>query len=189
MDRWAFAPLWDASLKYERFVREAADAHRGFWESIHRLARVPAWAVEEMRGLPGRFRLVILAEDWCGDAVNTVPVLARWAETAPNLELRILRRDEHPEVMDGYLTGGAARSIPVVVCLTDAMEELGWWGPRPAALQALVMAQRRAGMDKRAIYAEERRWYSKDKGETALREVLAILERVRAGSAAQGLGA
>ena len=177
MSRWEFAPLWDQALTYERFVREAADDHRGFWEAIHRLARVPDWAVAGIGALPGGYRLVVLAEDWCGDAVNTVPVLARWADASPNVTLRILRRDEHPAVMDHYLTGGVARSIPVVVGLTEGMEELGWWGPRPLALQAFVIEQRRLGLDKKAIYVETRRWYAKDKGETTLREVLAILER------------
>lgn len=35
---------------------------------------------------------------------------------APELELRVLRRDEHPEIMDEYLTNGS-RSIPVVIVL------------------------------------------------------------------------
>ena len=176
MARWAFAQLWDEALTYERFVREAADMQRGFWESIHRVARVPEWALARAAALSGPRRLVVLTEDWCGDCVNIVPVLAKWADAAPQLELRALRRDEHPEVMDRYLTNGEARSIPVVIGLTESMEELGWWGPRPRALQAFVMERRRAGMDKRALYAEERRWYATDKGESALREVLEILE-------------
>ncbi|HEY2806630.1 MAG TPA: thioredoxin family protein, partial [Gemmatimonadales bacterium] len=145
----------------------------------YQLARVPPWAIADASLLGMRFRLVVIAEDWCGDATNTVPVLARWAELTTNVELRVLRRDQHPDVMDHYLTGGTARSIPVVIVLTESMEELGWWGPRPKELQAWTMAQRAAGRDKKALYPEIRRWYAKDKGETTLREVLAVMGPAR----------
>ena len=79
---------------------------------------------------------------------------------------------------DRYLTG-LARAIPVVIVLTDQMEELGWWGPRPLALQAWTTGQRAAGRDKKDLYPEIRRWYAKDRGESTLREVLAVMQRVR----------
>ena len=173
---WPFPGLWDAALTYEQFVEAAAPAHRDLWRSVHRLARLPEWARARAAALPEPRRLVALSEDWCGDAVNAVPVVARLVELSPNLAMRVLRRDEHPEVMDRYLTGGVARSIPVVIALTADMRELGWWGPRPAELQAWVMAQRAAGVAKKALYPEIRRWYARDRGESVLREVLALLE-------------
>ena len=175
---WTFAPLWDRAMTYEEFVR-ASHEHCELWTGVYRLAKVPSWAVAGAAALGERFRLVVLAEDWCGDASSTVPVLARWAEQTPNVELRVLRRDEHPEVMDRYLTDGRARSIPVVIVLTEAMDELGWWGPRPKALQAWAAEQRAAGREKKGLFAETRRWYAKDRGESTLREVLAVMERVR----------
>ena len=170
---WPFADLWEAALPLERFVRESRE-HCALWQGVYKLARVPQWAIAETQALDAHFRLVVLAEDWCGDAANSVPVLARWAEVVPNVELRILRRDEHPEVMDRYLTG-TARSIPVVIVLDDKMEELGWWGPRPVALQAWTKQHRELGRDKKTLYPEVRRCYAKDHGETTIREVLAVM--------------
>jgi Thioredoxin len=175
--KWPFADLWDRAMTYDQFVKTSHE-HCGLWTGVYRLAKVPAWAVAAAAALGEKLRLVVLAEDWCGDATNSVPVLARWAEQTPNVELRILRRDEHPEVMDRYLTG-QSRSIPVVIVLTAQMDELGWWGPRPGALQAWSTEQLAAGRDKKALYPEVRRWYAKDKGETTLREVLAVMARVR----------
>ena len=58
--------------------------------------RVPEWAFEAVP--PGtRRRLLVIAEDWCGDASSTVPVVARFADAVPGMELRVLRRDQHPE--------------------------------------------------------------------------------------------
>ncbi len=170
---WGFADRWDSALTYDEFVAQSTQ-HCGLWTGVYRLVKVPEWAVEQAMRSGERFRLVVLSEDWCGDATNTVPVLAKWAAEVSNVELRILRRDEHPDVMDRYLTNDVARSIPVVIVLTEQMEELGWWGPRPTELQRWVMERRREGAGKE-IYPEIRRWYAKDRGETTLREVLGLM--------------
>ena len=175
---WRFAPLWDSALTFAQAAEASAPQHKGLWESMHRTARVPDALVAETAALGRRFRLLVISEDWCGDAVNTVPVLARWAEMAPNLELRMVRRDENPTLMDAYLTG-TSRSIPVVIVLTEAMQEVGRWGPRPGELQAWVMERKRAGAGKE-LYPEIRTWYAKDQGGTTLRELLALMARAAA---------
>jgi len=167
-----FASLWEQALPFDEFVAASAEEHRGLWEGVHRLARIPEWAETVLP--PGDVRhLLVLAEDWCGDASNTVPVLARWAERVDGLSLRILRRDEHPAVMDRYLTNGS-RSIPMVIALDEGFNELGHWGPRPRELQAWVMANRNT-MDKAERYKEVRRWYARDRGETTIREVSEVM--------------
>lgn len=164
-----FRELWEVALPYERFVA-ASEQHRGLWEGIYRLMRVPEWAFQAVP--PGtRRRLLVIAEDWCGDASSTIPAVARFADVVPGMELRVLRRDEHPELMDRYLTDGA-RAIPIVIVLDETWRELGHWGPRPAALQAFVM-ENRPLVPKAELYPQVRRWYARDRGETTLREVLA----------------
>ena len=72
--------------------------------------------------------------------------------------------------MDRYLTNGS-RSIPIVIALDESFNELGHWGPRPAELQAWVMANRRT-LPKAELYPKVRQWYARDRGETTIREVL-----------------
>ena len=64
------------------------------------------------------------------------PYLARLQEALPNFELRVLSRDENPDLMDAHLTNGT-RSIPVVMILDQEFREVAWWGPRPRPLQEL----------------------------------------------------
>jgi len=164
-----FRALWNKALTFDEFVAASAEEHRGLWQDVYRLARIPERV--EMALAPGEKRhLLVLAEDWCGDASNTIPVLARWAKGVDGLSLRILRRDEHPEVMDEYLTNGS-RSIPIVIALDEEFNELGSWGPRPRELQAWVMANKTT-MDQAERYKEVRRWYARDRGRTTIREVL-----------------
>jgi hypothetical protein len=165
-----FSALWQLAVPYDEFVAASDLKHRGLWDGLYRLARVPEWA------LPAdgrRVRLLALAEDWCGDASNTLPVLARLAKLAPKVELRLIKRDEHPELMNRYLTNGS-RSIPIVIALDEEFQEIGHWGPRPRALQRWVMEQLEEGRAKGEIYPEIRKWYARDKGETTLREVMEL---------------
>jgi len=168
--------LWDRALTYEEFVKQSTE-HCELWTGVYRLARIPDWALARACELGVPFRLLVLAEDWCGDASNTIPYVAKLGHLAHCLEMRILRRDEHPAVMDRYLTG-TARAIPIVIVLDGQFREVGHWGSRPAQLQAWVMEARRT-TPKEQLYPRIRRWYAKDKGESTLREILALLpERV-----------
>lgn len=165
-----FKTLWAEAQTFDAFVTASGEQHRGLWEGIHKIVRIPDWAVAAVA--PGtRRKLLVIAEDWCGDASNTVPIVARLAELAPALELRIVQRDQHPELMDRYLTNGS-RSIPIVIALDDEFREVGHWGPRPAVLQAWVMANRPT-TPKAELYPKIRQWYARDRGESTLREVLA----------------
>lgn len=180
-----FSAFWNIALPYTDFVAASELKHRGLWEGLYRLAQVPGWAVAAPNG--NRIKLLAIAEDWCGDASNTLPVLARLAEQAPGLELRLIKRDEHPELMDRYLTNGS-RSIPIVIALDEDFQELGHWGPRPRALQSWVMDQLGRGRPKGEIYPEIRKWYARDRGETTLREVLAAAGRLGSASASEREG-
>ncbi|MGH7497310.1 MAG: thioredoxin family protein [Gemmatimonadales bacterium] len=164
-----FGSLWDKGLAFDVFVA-ASEKQRGLWEGLHRIAVVPAWAVNAVPAGVKR-KLLVIAEDWCGDASSTIPIVARLAEAVPGLELRIIRRDEHAEVMDQYLTNGS-RSIPIVIALDENFRELGHWGPRPVVLQSWFVANRPT-VPKAELYPKVRSWYAHDRGESTLREVLA----------------
>jgi hypothetical protein len=169
-----FRDLWERALPYHQFVQEAA-TNAELWTGMYRIARIPDWATAEARATGTKHHLLVIAEDWCGDGTNTIPYLAKLGDLSRSLEVRVLRRDEHPQVMDRYLTNGA-RAIPIVIVLDRQFRELGHWGPRPDALQAWVREARKT-TDKARLYPQIRRWYAQDKGASTLREVLALLKR------------
>ena len=168
---------WEEGVAFERWLEEEVEEHPSLWRGTYRKHETPDWAVERAREIGGSWRLLVLAEDWCGDASNTVPVLARFARAAPNVEMRVVNRDENPELMDRYLTDGG-RAIPLAVVLDDELEPRGRWGPRPEELQSYVLSEKEKGEKETSeIYREARRWYARDGGETTLRELLDVLEQ------------
>jgi hypothetical protein len=83
------------------------------------------------QGRRDRLNVLVLTEDWCGDALTNFPVLAKMADGAPNVEMRIFLRDRNPDLMDQYLNRGLYKSIPVFVFFDDAMREIARFTERP----------------------------------------------------------
>ncbi|BAQ08796.1 thioredoxin family protein [Sporosarcina sp. FSL W7-1349] len=84
--------------------------------------------------------LLVITEDWCGDAMMNNPVLRRIAEAA-SLDVRAVYRDEDTDLIDRHLTNGG-RSIPVYLLLDKGGEVLAKWGPRAETIQEYVMGLR-----------------------------------------------
>ena len=170
-DRYLGAPEFDEMLA-------TAEENADLWAAVWRRAVVPEEYLRRVAALGGAWHLLVLSEDWCGDAVNTVPVVAKLAELSPNLDLRVLARDENLDIMDAHLTG-SSRSIPLVIALDEEFREQGTWGPRPAELQSWVLGPGRA-LEKDERYKRVRAWYARDRGITTLEEVVGMLERAAA---------
>ena len=77
---------------------------------------------EAIRGR--KLKILVITEDWCGDALVGFPALARLVAGAPDVEMRVFLRDENPDVMDQYLKRGLYRTIPVFVFFDGQMNEL-----------------------------------------------------------------
>ena len=107
---------------------------------------------------------VVLAEPWCGDVSQEIAALYTIASCSEHISFRILQSDSHPEILSAYLTNGS-RSIPKLICLkANTLEELGTWGPRPAALQQIVMENKdRTDISFGAKVRMIHDWYENDK--------------------------
>jgi hypothetical protein len=146
-----------------------------FWRAGFRTASVHADLVQRASRLASPWHLLVLSEDWCGDAMSTVPVLAKFAEVVPGMDLRILARDENPDLIASHLTS-RTRSIPVVIALDGDFVERGWWGPRPSELHRWMRTDG-LHLPKDERLRRTRLWYARDRGRTTIEETLAVLER------------
>lgn len=173
---WAFG----AGQSFSRFVA-SAQVNETLWKELAARAPLDSAEVERIRRSGGPWRLLVLADDWCGDALNTLPVIARLADAAENVEMRIVPRDAYPDIRDRHLTNGS-RSIPVAILLDAEGRARGWWGPRPSRLQALFERALRA-LPGKERYRELRRWYARDRGASTAREIAELFEKGAADTA------
>ena len=82
--------------------------------------------------------MLVITEDWCGDALYNVPVFAKLVEGNPNVEMRVFLRDKNPDLMDQYLNQGIYRSIPVFAFFDEHMNEIARFIERPPKVTEVV---------------------------------------------------
>jgi thioredoxin family protein len=95
------------------------------------------------RALPRSVKVLVLAEDWCGDVIANLPVLGRLAKDSGKLDVRIFLRDQNDDIMQRYLNKGQFKSIPVFVFFDEDFRELGHWIERPASVTEVRAKRRR----------------------------------------------
>jgi thiol-disulfide isomerase/thioredoxin len=82
----------------------------------------------------GPAKMLVLGEDWCGDVVRGLPVLARIAE-AGGMEMSIFPRDLNHDIMNEFLKEGQWMSIPCAVFYTEDHRYICHWIERPASAE------------------------------------------------------
>src|SRR5690606_28384473 len=102
--------------------------------------------------------------------------LNKIAEKSDNIHLKILLRDENPELMDCFLTHGS-RSIPIVIMLDANLNLLQTWGPRSKAATKLVNDYKaQHGKIDDAFKETLQVWYNNDKGVSVVEDILETME-------------
>ena len=91
--------------------------------------------LKELASRPnGPAKMLVLGEDWCGDVIRGMPMLARVADAA-GLEMSIFPRDQHHDIMNEYLKNGEWMSIPVAVFYTKEHDYICHWIERPISAE------------------------------------------------------
>lgn len=132
---------FDQGLTYDAY-KEQMTRNRDRVEENERRVEISKEDLAAFRALPRAVKVVVLAEDWCGDVVANLPVLGRLAKDSGKLDVRVFLRDQNDDIMQRYLNQGQFKSIPVFVFFDDDFRELGHWIERPASVTE-IRAKRR----------------------------------------------
>ncbi|RXP44516.1 thioredoxin family protein [Lutibacter sp. HS1-25] len=131
---------------------------------------------QALNNLTENFWLLVLAEGWCGDAAQVLPVLNKMAEASPKLNLKLVCRDENDELMNAFLTNGS-KSIPKVILINNKNEVINSWGPRPSVATKMVQdyKEKHGALD--AEFKKDLQlWYNKNKGQNIQNDIVELLE-------------
>jgi hypothetical protein len=119
---------------------------------------------------------LVISEGWCGDAAFILPVLAAAEQACPeNVTMRIVLRDDHPDLINEHLTDGG-QSIPIIIALGEGLRRLGIWGPRPQSLQRLVNRWKTEGIELHELIPRVEHWYNTDNTDSLQQELRRFVE-------------
>ncbi|MEX2600993.1 MAG: thioredoxin family protein [Balneolaceae bacterium] len=133
---------------------------------------------ERLRQMERKMVWLVLTEGWCGDAAQTIPVIHKMAAETSFIELKIILRDQHLELMDQFLMRDKSRSIPKLIAL-DAMslDVLGTWGPRPHTAQQIVdNMQMLSGAARKESSERLHKWYADNRSQELQQEFEQLLD-------------
>src|SRR5262249_23207083 len=97
-------------------------------------------AFREVRDL----RVLAIVEEWCKDSRDALPLLAALLASSRGSQLRVVERDDHPDLMQAYLKDEKFASIPVILFLDEGFHELDRYIERPASVSRLRRSEREA---------------------------------------------
>lgn len=119
---------------------------------------------------------LVLTEGWCGDAAQNLPLIHAIECLSDKINLKLILRDEHLDIMDEFLTNGG-RSIPKLIALNEESLQVMWtWGPRPKEAQNMVMEfKKQENGDYQEFVKSMQLWYAKDKTHTLQQEFVELI--------------
>jgi hypothetical protein len=162
----------EAYLDYTRLNQQRA--HR-----IYKHTAIMPALMDAVMDLKRDYIWMVIAEAWCGDVPQNMPVIAKLAELNDHITFEIILRDTHPEIMDHFTTHGG-RAIPILVVMdADTRQVITRWGPRPAAAQQMVLDYKAITGDKppySEFVKDLQLWYHHDKTETLQAELLKMVQ-------------
>ena len=144
---------------------------------LDKTTRVPEEVEKAFSSFTGNQTWLVLTESWCGDAAQSMPMMQKLADIAPNIDFKVALRDEHLELMDQFLTNGG-RSIPKLIVIdNDTNEVMNSWGPRPSKATAMAADYKaKHGAFTPEFKQDLQVWYNKDKGENIATDLVALLD-------------
>lgn len=144
------------------------------WDKTVKVSEV---VKQEVSNLKINQTWLVITESWCGDAAHVMPVMNKVAELNSGIDFKVVLRDENDDLMNRFLTNGG-KSIPKLIIIdNDSNEVLDSYGPRPSTATKLVTDYKAKHGSLTPEFKEDlQRWYNKDKGQTAIKDLVNILK-------------
>ena len=130
-----------------------------------------------LENLKKEYTWIVIAESWCGDAAQILPVINKMATVSDKINLRIVLRDDNEELMNQFLTNGT-KSIPKLIIVDkESNEVIADFGPRPIMAKQLILDYKAEhGVVDETAEIELQKWYLQDKGISTQKEIVELMK-------------
>ena len=146
---------------------------------MHRLDKtivIDLVIISKLKLIQSQYIWLVIAEGWCGDAAQILPILNKMSEVSDNIDLKVVFRDDNEALMNLFLTNGN-KSIPKLIILDkNSLDVLADWGPRPiGAVEIIENYKEKFGIIDDTIKSELQMWYLHDKGLSTQKEITELM--------------
>jgi hypothetical protein len=145
-------------------------------DRLDKTLKISDETLNSLKHLNKKFKFLVIAEGWCGDAAQILPILNLLAEASTKIDLKIVFRDENEDLMNQFLTNGS-KSIPKVIIVDEKNTVINSWGPRPFIATKMVEDYKEKNGALDAEFKKDLQiWYNKDKGNSTQEDLIKLLK-------------
>lgn len=176
-----FNKLFENGISYEEYSRQSekfCQKMKNSWlASGEAIKKIPQ---DQFSQLNEKLKVLCIAENWCVDCANGVPVIARLAAELINWDFRIVSRDKFTHEVDMFYRTAGRKKIPVIVFTDSEGDEIIRWVERPTRNYRLLGMLRDQGLSKEEFmtrYSNINEFKPPLVSETIFRELLVVAEK------------
>ncbi len=144
---------------------------------LDKTVKIPEDVKQKFESFDGNQTWLVLTESWCGDAAQSMPAMNKLADLAPNIDLKVVQRDENLDLMNEFLTNGS-QSIPKLIVIDNLKGEvINDWGPRPTIATQLVHDfKENHGKLTPEFKQDLQVWYNKDRSANIIDDLARLID-------------
>ncbi|MHA1942107.1 MAG: thioredoxin family protein [Candidatus Hodarchaeales archaeon] len=130
--REIFNKLFDNGISYENYVKKSDKYNERMNDSwLATQKGVQEFKQEKIMKMNKRMHVLCIAENWCIDCANGVPVISKLADMLSNWNFRIVSRDDYREDFELHFTTAGRNKIPIIIFADEDGDEILRWIERP----------------------------------------------------------
>ena len=168
-----YKSLYESGTTFADFLANA-NARKEQWEGNYALKVAPDALVTRATAAGSGWKLLVVTVPSCGDSVNSIPYLASFLDKVPSVEMRLIDPTAGKAVQEAHRTPDGRAATPTVILLDSEFNERGCWVERPVPLLEAMKAP--------DFGNRRQEWYDKDRGASALEEIVQVIEAAHAGT-------
>ncbi len=143
-------------------------------DRLDKTIKIAEETVSSLNQINNNYILLAIAEGWCGDAAQVLPVIHKIIESSSKIDLKIVLRDENELLMNQFLTNGG-KAIPKIILLDETYNVINSWGPRPSIATQMVNDYKESNGGLDAEFKKNLQvWYNKDKGKNIQSDIIEL---------------
>lgn len=132
--------------------------------------------LQKLKTLKRKYIWLVLAEGWCADGSQILPVLNKMAHESGRIELKIVLPEENEDLMDLFLTDDVRKVPKLIIVDKDSGDVYGSWGPMPKGANDLISNYKeKNGFIDETATADLQNWYLNDKGISIQNELVGLM--------------
>lgn len=132
--------------------------------------------LQKLKTLKRKYIWLVLAEGWCADGSQILPILNKMAHESGKIELKIVLPEENEDLMDLFLTDDVRKVPKLIIVDKDSGDVYGSWGPMPKGANDLISSYKeKNGFIDETAKADLQNWYLNDKGISIQNELVGLM--------------